>query len=154
MALVALALLLIQSACSAALSHTEVYHTYLLLKIESNRSRAQVGESIHIRFTTRNTGNEIIIIESKELPVMDVVVGPYGSDEVFLAWSELNPDKISHQLAWKPGESKIIELTWTPKQGEVWFGAPRYVRLSGLLSSDSKIVKSVGLMICASNTCQ
>jgi hypothetical protein len=156
--LIALALFLMQSACIAALSHTEVYHTYLLLRIESNRSRAQVGEAIHIRFTTRDTGNEPIVLESSATPVMDIVILGRG-DQVLASWSARNPEQVSHRLEWKPGESKTIDLVWVPTQadyeaGEYYLprGVPR-VYVSGRLYANSKLVKGAGFELCFKTRC-
>jgi hypothetical protein len=153
-----LALLLMQSACIAAMSHTEIYHTYLLLKIESDHSRVQVGEAIHIRFTTRNTGNEPIVVEYQDTPVMDIVILGIG-DQVLASWSSRNPEQLSHRLEWKPGESKTIELIWIPTQAD--YDAGEYYRplgvsriyASGDLYENFKLVKSAGFGLCFKTRC-
>lgn len=151
--LIALVVLLMQSACLPALSHTEVYHTYLLLRIDVDRSRAKTGEAIHIRFTTRNTGSEPIILESPTTPVMDVVV-VLGSGPDLLSWSTQNPDKVQHRLEWKPGETKIIEWVWIPRPEDIAFGYYQNAYLSGRLYQNGRIIQSAGVEVCASNYCR
>lgn len=140
------------TACDTGLKHTSGIDS-LILELYANHSQARVGEPIQIRFTTSNRGRNHIISESSDTPVIDIVVTPIDSDTVFLTWSDQNPEKITHRLEWAPGESKTIELTWTPKQEEIWYGAPRYVRLSGRLYSNSNSVPSAGVTVCASNAC-
>jgi aminopeptidase N len=141
-----------QSACVAVLSHTEVYHTYLLLKIESDRSKAEVGQPIRIRFTTRNTGNEPIVLESPDTPVIDIVVD-FSDGSELLTWSSHNPDQVVHRLEWKPGESKTIEFVWIPKREDISIGSYKNAYPSGRLYSNGKIVKSAGVTVCASDVC-
>jgi hypothetical protein len=87
------------------------------LWLESDRTRAQIGIPIQIRYAVKNMGERTWILESLDTPVMDINVQiPGGS--VVLNWASQNPDKVSHRLEWQPGESKTIELVWTPKQEE------------------------------------
>jgi len=150
--LLAFGFLAMQTACDTGQRHVSGIDS-LVLEVWSSRSRAQVGQLIQIKFTITNRGRNHIVLESPDTPVMDIVVSPYGSDEIFLKWSDQNPDQVAHRLEWKPGESKTIELVWTPKPGETWYGATRYVGISGKLYRNSKSVQSAGVMICASNAC-
>jgi len=148
-----LSLALVLTACNTGLRQTSGIDS-LILELYANRSHARVDEPIQIQFTITNRGRNHIIIESQDTPIIDIVVAPYGSDEIFLTWSGQNPDKVAHHLEWKPGESRTIELAWIPKQGQIWYGAPRDVRLSGRLYSNSEGVQSAGVTVCASNVCQ
>ncbi|MBI5033544.1 MAG: hypothetical protein HZB51_23730 [Chloroflexi bacterium] len=136
------------------LSHT-AYHALdeLTLKVESNRSQAHVGEPVLIRFTVTNTGQKPDTVESADQPVMDIIVRVVGG-ETLLTWSEQNPDKVSHHLEWQPGESKVIELTWTPKEGDVYIGATHNIFLTGLLYWGPGRSQSAGVTICASSICR
>mgnify|MGYP000073560943 CR=1 FL=1 len=118
----------------------------LVLQLDINRSRVQLGESILIRFTVKNVANEPIKIESKESPVLDVQVVVGGSDEVLYSWAAENPEQASKQLEWTPGETKTIETVWVPREEEFYSG--RVVFVSGFLSENSKVVQSVGILTC------
>jgi len=125
----------------------------LHLGFSADRARVKVGESVKMRFGVRNNGNETFTIESKDTPVMDIIAEVVGGPEL-LTWSSQNPDKISHRMEWKPGESKVIELTWTARQEDVYVGTRHDIYLTGLLSSNSKLIKAAGVRICASNVCR
>lgn len=123
------------------------------LWLESDHTRAQPGSPIQIRYTVKNMGERAWILESQDTPVMDIVVDVVGGTELF-ALSAQSPDKVAHRLEWKPGESKVIELTWIPKQEDVRFGMYHDVFLTGLLYNNGKIVQSAGVIVCASNFCR
>lgn len=124
----------------------------LYLQFEADRTLAQAGKPIQMRFTVKNTGEHPWILESPDTPVMDIVVE--GEDRrVLLAWSSQNPDQVSHRLEWKPGEAKIIELTWVPKQEDLRFGVYYDIFLSGRLSENAKFLRGASVRICASNFC-
>lgn len=106
-----------------------------------------------MRFTIKNTGSESTVVESKDTPVMDISVSVVG-DGTLLVWSEQNPDQVSHHLEWKPGESKVIEWSWTPKEDDIYIGAFHNFFLSGSLSENSKVVQAADVMVCASNVCR
>ena len=144
---------LLQVACEPGASHSAGYND-LLLQVQTNSTRAEVGKPIQVRFTITNTGinKHTYILESPDTPVMDIVVDVVGGPEL-LAWSRQNLDKIQHRLEWKPGESKVIELIWIPQPGDVYTGSYRNVFLTGLLYFNGKIVQSAGVTVCASDVC-
>lgn len=152
LASVALTFVLMQMGCGTGLRGTAGVD-HLLLQTESNRSRAQADAPIQIRFTITNTGQNHIVVESPDTPVMDIVVDVVGGPELF-SWSGQNPDKVAHRLEWKPGESKTIELVWVPKPEDIADGYFKDVFLTGLLYSEGKIVQSAGVTVCASNFCR
>gem|GEM_PF-6565854 len=127
----------------------------LQLEFYADRSRAVVGEPIHIRFTVTNIHQQqrSWVEESPDTPVMDISVKVVGGPRL-LAWSDQNPDKVAHRLEWKPGEVKVIEWVWIPKQEDIASGYYQDVFLTGLLYSDSKIIQSAGVTVCASNFCR
>jgi len=145
--------LLLQVACETGESNSAVYND-LVLRFESNRTRAEAGKPVHMRFSVKNGGSQPIVIDSKNLPVMDIVVIPQFGQEILLSWSAQNPDKVAHRLEWKPGESKIIELVWTPKQEDIYIGAVRIIYLAGYLYENSRFAQSADVMLCASNVCR
>jgi hypothetical protein len=122
-------LLLLQTACDSQ-SATAGYFGGLELKTESNRSSLRSGESVHVRFTTTNTGSNPII---EEVP----------SRRRLISWTDQNPDKASFHAEWKPGESKVMELTWT-YSGLV---SP-YADVVGLLSENSRMVQAASVRLC------
>lgn len=149
--LIGTCLLIALAGCSNGQSDT-VRQDHLVLKLESNQSRAHVGEPVQIRFTITNTDREPIEIESKNAPVMDIYVEVVG-DGPLLTWSGLFPDQVSHRLRWQPGESKVIELTWIPKPGDIYDGEYHDIYLTGSLTRESGGT-GAGVRICASNFCR
>lgn len=147
-----LVFMLLQSACIAVLRDT-ANHSTLRLDFEANRDRARVGEPIYMRFSITNVGEQTLVFESKDTPVMDIVVSESGGGAL-LSWSELNPDKVSYRIEWKRGESKVIELTWTPRQEDIYSGSRHDIDLDGYLNRDSKPIQSAGVRICASDVCR
>jgi len=150
--LLVLSTALVLTACNAGLRHTSGIDS-LILELYANRSHARVGEPIQMQFVITNRGRNHIIIESPDTPVMDIIVEVVAGPEL-LSWSAQNPDKVAHRLELKPGESKIVELIWIPRQEDIYIGAFRDVFLTGLLNKDGKIVQSAGVTVCASNVCR
>jgi hypothetical protein len=156
--LLSICLLIVLIGCDQpkgdGLSYT-AYHALdeLTFKVESNHSQAQVGEPVLIRFTITNTGQKPDVVESADQPAMDIIVQVVGG-ETLLRWSEQNSDKIVHHLEWQPGESKVIELTWTPKPEDVYVGAYHNIFLTGLVRWGPNRTQSAGVEICASNICR
>ena len=105
------------------------------------------------RFTVTNAGGNTWL-ESPTTPVMDITIQSRSSGSINLAWSNQNPDKVAHRLEWKLGESKVIEMVWTPKQEDILIGVVHIVGFAGLLYQDSKIIQSTNVDVCASNVCR
>jgi hypothetical protein len=150
--LLVVGLVVTQIACNAGLSDTQDYGR-LVLSFHANRSQAEVGQPVQMQFAVKNTGLGSEVVESKDTPVMDIYVEVVGGG-VLLTWSSQNPDKVSHRLEWQPGETKAIELTWIPKQGDVYYGTYRGVYLTGSLSGSSIGGHAAGVRICASDVCR
>lgn len=80
----------------------------------ADRTMFEEGESIELRFTVINDGDEGIVIEPDRGPVMDISLrfDPLtGFPEIH--WSDgrkMTPDMERLELG--PGESKSIEMTW------------------------------------------
>lgn len=145
--------LTMQVGCNPSSRTHMAKYNYLILKLQSDRSVARVGEPVHIRFTITNEGGDTWL-ESPTTPVMDIVVSSVGSGKVLIFWSAQNPDKVAHRLEWKPGESKVIEFVWTPRQEDIAIGVIHNIHLAGWLYQDSKLIQSAGVTICASNVCR
>jgi hypothetical protein len=147
----AVAIALLFSNCSVyifGLNQTTAYGS-LILTFEADRSQVRVGEPVHMRFTIKNVGSKPWVIESQDTPVMDIRVDVVG-DGTLLTWSVQNPAQVSHRLEWKPGESKVIEWSWTPKQGDVYSGAEHDIGLIGVLFGG----QAAGVRVCASDVCR
>jgi len=136
-------LLLSQTSCSESQSATASYFGGLELKLEANRSSLKSGESVYIRFTTTNTGSRPIVIDSQDTPVLDIIVEEVPSRHRLASWSDRNPDKVSHRVEWKPGESKVMELTWT-YSGK----ASPYADSVGLLNGNSRVLQAASVRLC------
>jgi hypothetical protein len=151
--LLVLSLALTQTACDAGLRHVSGIDG-LVLEFRTDRSQARANEPIKMQFTVSNRGQRHIIIESTNTPVMDINVEEFGRTPVIPSWSAQNPDQVVHHLEWKPGETKTIELVWTPKQEDIYIGAVRIIYLTGVLVGGPGTVQSAGVMLCASNVCR
>jgi len=149
-----LVLILTQVACEIGEGRSALYN-HLVLRVESNRTRAEIGKPIHVRFSITNGGTQYTyVVESTDTPVMDITIRSRSSGSVNLTWSSQNPDKVAHRLEWKPGESKVIEMVWTPTQEDILIGVVHIVGFAGLLYQDSKIIQSTNVDVCASNVCR
>jgi hypothetical protein len=135
---------IVLAACAAAEQGTR--YQDLVLQISTNRTRANVGDEVAIHFTVTNDGKQPVQISSEDRPVLDLQVDVAGSDEVLFSWVALHPDQAAKELIWQPGETKTIDAVWTPTRQGFYNG--RNVFLAGLLSKDSKIVQSAGILIC------
>jgi len=116
------------------------------LAIQTDRSRGGVGEPVHIRFTVTNSSNQIKILDSKDTPVLDAVVMELPSRQVLLSWAALHPDQDTYHLELSPGESKVLEMVWTPTQEE--YNQGMKVFIAGLLSINSQVVQSATAYYC------
>lgn len=149
--LIGTCLLITLAGCTTGLSGTAELSD-LVLKLETNRSQAHVGEPVQIRYTVTNTGTRTQVVESNEKPAMDIVVEVLG-DGNLQVWSIEHPDKVTHRLEWQPGESKIIEWSWTPKEGDVNVGSRHDVGVGSILNWHPQVSQFASVIICASNIC-
>jgi hypothetical protein len=145
-----LAFLALQTAC-ATWEIQEAGVNNLLLRWESDRSWVKVGETVRMRFRVTNVGQQLIVYETADHSVLDITVEDVNSQKLILSWSSQNPDKVLHRVEWIPGESQVLELQWTPDE-EFQYG--RLVHIGGHLRANSKIIQSVGAMVCAGPACR
>ncbi len=131
-------------ACGGATETTQ--YQDLVLRIQTNRTTARIGEEVQVHFTVTNTGKQPVQINSENEPAMDVRVYDAGSEELFVSWAALHPDQAAKTLVWQPGETKTVDVQWTPTEKEYYISRPIY--LSGYLREDSKIVQDASLLIC------
>lgn len=150
--LIAVSIALLLTACDTGdtgLSQTTAVD-HLVLTFKSNHSRVKMGDTVQMQFTITNTGRQLIAIESNDRPVLDIVVSALPTGDVIHSWSTENPDKVSHRMEWKPGESQVLEMTWTVSPGDK-LGIR--ISLSGDVNSDLIILKSSGVMLCLEGFC-
>ncbi|CAG0972781.1 hypothetical protein ANRL3_01608 [Anaerolineae bacterium] len=147
--LMVLGVILAPSACDSGLRQTAGID-HLLLTVSSDRSRVKVGDSVQIRFTITNTGQQPIVVESNDRPVLDILVAPAGGD-VIRSWSAENPDKVSHRIEWKPGESKVLELGWHVREGD---RPSPLIFLIGALHADPGPGQSAHVSLCLEGFCR
>jgi hypothetical protein len=78
------------------------------------------GELLEINFTVTNEGQNrrLEVLESKDRPVMDIVIQESPSMKSVYSWAEQNPGQIQHRVEWQPGESKTINVKWQLPQKE------------------------------------
>jgi hypothetical protein len=82
----------------------------LTLGLWASHQSLNVNQPITIRFTVRNDGKQTVVYDRKDKPVMDILAGNPP-----VQWSDGKPltSEIT-RLELKPGESKVIEMTWKP----------------------------------------
>jgi hypothetical protein len=95
----------------------------LILRIRVNHPKQtclQGGELLDIQFTVTNEGQNrrLEVLESKDKPVLDMVIGEHGSPELIYSWAAQNPDQVRHHVEWQPGESQTINVKWQLPQKE------------------------------------
>jgi hypothetical protein len=103
-----------------------------------------------MQFTVTNNCQKLIVIESTDSPVLDIVVTALPMGNIIRQWSVENPDKVSHHMEWKPGESHEIEMTWTVSPTDK--GGLR-IALSGDVNSGSTIFGSAAVGVCPVGSC-
>lgn len=121
------------------------------LKLEADHSFGQFNKPIYLRFTATNETAQVYVIESKDLPVLDVTVTDAASKRILQSWSAEHPQQAAQRVEWQPHETKLLELTWIPTESSNQCG--QYVDLRGVLSEGAKIVQSVGftVLVCYSS---
>ncbi len=122
----------------------------LALMFKSDHSRVKMGATVRMQFTITNTGKQPMVIEAKDRPVLDIVVSAMPNDEFIRSWSAENPDKVLHRVELKPGDSQVLDLTWTVSPGDK-LGIR--ISLSGIVNSGSTILHSAGVMPCLEGFC-
>ncbi len=132
----------IEQSATSAVDH-------LVLTFKSNHSRVKVGDTVQMQFTVTNTGQEPIVLESSDRPVLDLVVAVPGG-YILRRWSSENPDMVSHRIEWKPGESHTLEMTWTVSSEDK---LDIRIGLSGDVNSGSATIQSVGVVLCLEGFC-
>ena len=105
----------------------------LILKLWVSHGSANVGQPVTIRFTVKNLAEKTVVYERNGKLVMDILIPSYGiEEENWPRWSKgkpLTPELTRLEL--KPGESRVLEMIWTPSQpdkyhdlriaGSVWY---------------------------------
>lgn len=124
----------------------------LVLKIEASASEVAPGDSLQIRFTITNKGNQPVVIVNDRKPIMDILImAPPNNQKVWM-WSEEHPEQVNHHLIWQPGESKVIETVWIPTDQDSRFSR-RPIGLGGIFNDDPSLPPSVVIPIAEVNIC-
>ncbi len=134
------------SGCEPVADKQGTRYNDLVLWITTNNKHPGIGDQVVIHFTVTNEGKQPVWEFAVDRPVLDLQVVDGSSDKVLLSWSALHPDQAAQELTWQPGETKTLDLVWTPKEGEVYYFTP--IHLIGSLSELRQEVKSAGLSIC------
>jgi len=116
----------------------------LLLVLWVSHQSVNVNQPVTARFTVKNEGRTTVVFDRKDKPVIDIYI-PGGIPSV--RWSDSKPlTSDITRLELKPGESKVIEVTWKP-------GAEynhQVVSIAGLIwwcAEDKPCYNEVGLTI-------
>jgi hypothetical protein len=123
---------------------------HLFLTFNSNHSRVRVGDTVQMRFTITNRDQQPIVIESRDRPVLDILIAPAGGD-VIRSWSTENPDKVSHRVEWKPSESKTLEFVWNVTEED---RLSPLIYLIGTIHIDPNIEQSAYVTVCLEGFCR
>ena len=131
--------------------HSRGYNDLRII-ISADRHKADGGDSVRIRFTVVNYGDEIQVLESEEKPILDIWVHYYdGAYEMEEWWSdgrEITPEMKRLQLS--PGESKTIEMTWIA--WDEGYAAGESVHLLGVFNGQYREVR-VTTTVCVDAGC-
>lgn len=149
--LVLVSIVLMSSACTANTAQTRTTGVDCIeLTFKSSHSQIKLGDAVQMQFTVTNNCQKLIVIESTDSPVLDIVVTALPMGNIIRQWSVENPDKVSHHMEWKPGESHEIEMTWTVSPTDK--GGLR-IALSGDVNSGSTIFGSAAVGVCPVGSC-
>ncbi|MBI4786654.1 MAG: hypothetical protein HY782_06370 [Chloroflexi bacterium] len=86
---------------------------FITVEMWASSDCVQPGETVVLRATATNKGSRVEVIELRDRPVLDIVVG--DRDRVFRRWSDSKPLTTDlTRLELGPGESKTIEMGWVP----------------------------------------
>ncbi len=89
----------------------------LFVELWASKSCADYGEIVMIRATATNRDSRPLIVELKDQPVFDIIVGsPVTRMTRWSTGKPLTPDLTRLEL--KPGESKTIEMQWIASGAE------------------------------------
>ena len=88
-----------------------------LYKIEmwSAHKQYEFGELVHLRATLTNQSTEKLAAKLDFYPIINIVVGTKNPSETTAerVWSQEHPDEALYELALAPGESYVIEWSFT-----------------------------------------
>lgn len=124
---------------------------YLVLTTRTNHSRVKLGNSVQIQFTVINTGDQPVIIESKEWPVLDILVTTLPSGNNIRTWSIENPAQVSHRIEWQPGEAQTLTMIWSVSINDK---LESRFSILGLVNSDTRVLQRSGIVMCLEGFCE
>ena len=84
--------------------------TPYVVEIWASDACPKQGDTVTLRATATNVDPETQVVELKDQPVLDIVVGNLTDGQRWSAGKPLTPDLTRLEL--KPGESKSIEMSW------------------------------------------
>lgn len=88
-----------------------------VVQLWASKSCADYGEIVTIRATATNRDSRPLIVELKDQPVFDIIVGsPVTRRTRWSTGKPLTPDLTRLELM--PGQSKTIEMQWIASEGE------------------------------------
>ncbi len=97
------------SGCRGGPVSVENWRENHVVQLWASKSCADYGEIVTIRATATNRDSRPLVVELKDQPVLDIIVG-YPD---MVRWSAGKPLTLDlTRLELKPGESKTIELQW------------------------------------------
>lgn len=97
--------------CSTRARSVTAGGKFLYVELWANNGCPRFGETVTLRATARNGGSDTQIVELKDQPVLDIIVGnPDNSKFRWSAGKSLTSELTRLEL--KPRESKSIEMQW------------------------------------------
>ncbi len=104
---------------SAAQGPSDLYK----LGIWSAHKQYEFGEPVHLRATLTNLSTEELAAKLDLYPIINIVVGTKNPSETTAerVWSQEHPDEALYELALAPGESYVIEWSFTLSRRDRYF---------------------------------
>ena len=121
--LLVLVLVVLLSGCMHGPVSNQAFVSKLVIEVWASTNCANPGETVTLRASVTNNGEQIEFVELKNRPVLDLCISAYGGYNK--CWSDnkpLTPDLTRLEL--KPGQSRSIEMKWIAEPaGEFGAGA-------------------------------
>jgi hypothetical protein len=102
------------AGCLHSSTSTTAGGTPFTIELWASAKCVKAGDTLTVRATVTNRDSQTRLVELKDQPVLDLVIGYHGvTGDTSIRWSDGKPlsTALTH-LELKPGESKSIEIRW------------------------------------------
>ena len=97
--------------CSTGARSVTAGGKFLYVELWTNNGCPRLGETVTLRATARNGGSNTQIVELKDQPVLDIIVGNPDNSKIRWSAGKALTSELT-RLELKPRESKSIEMQW------------------------------------------